>query len=109
MLTVLDLQSTGGCRHFVIGRLGVRLKEMFRFRQRVGSWTPASPLTSVDAPYSPWMDLVVRTPHGDADLTVVSCADDATLADLVEAVTGQAAPPLVHIDDRPIDSSTPLV
>ena len=55
------------------------------------------------------MDLVVRTPHGDADLTLVSWSSDTTVADLVEATTGQVAPPLVHIDDRPVDASTPLV
>ena len=54
------------------------------------------------------MDLVVRTPHGDADLSVVSSPDTATLADLVEVATGQVAPPLVRIDDRPIDAATRL-
>jgi DNA segregation ATPase FtsK/SpoIIIE, S-DNA-T family len=54
------------------------------------------------------MDLVVRTPHGDADLTVVSWVGAATLAELVELATGQAAPPLVHIDGRPVVASTAL-
>ena len=38
------------------------------------------------------MDVVVRTPHGDADLEIVAAPTDSTLADLLRAVTGQAPP-----------------
>ncbi len=58
------------------------------------------------------MDLVVRTPHGDADLTLDAWESAATMtstvADLVEMVTGQASPPLVDVDGRPIPASTLL-
>ena len=54
------------------------------------------------------MDLVVRTPHGDADVRVVSAPADATLADLVGAITGQAAPSVVHVDGRPTATSQKL-
>jgi hypothetical protein len=52
------------------------------------------------------MDLVVRTPHGDADITIVrgSC----TLGDLIAAVSGQAVPRVARVDDRTVDCATPL-
>jgi DNA segregation ATPase FtsK/SpoIIIE, S-DNA-T family len=54
------------------------------------------------------MDVVVRTPHGDADVTIVSAADVTTLGDVVGYVTGQAVPPVVELDGHPIDASTPV-
>lgn len=52
------------------------------------------------------MDIVVRTPHGDADVSIVRHGPDATLADVIVAVTGQAVPRVAHVDDRIIDCST---
>jgi hypothetical protein len=54
------------------------------------------------------MDIVVRTPHGDADVSVGVHAPDATLGDLIGTVTGQAVPRLAVVDDRAVDCSTPL-
>ena len=54
------------------------------------------------------MDLVVRTPHGDADVTIVRHGPSCTLADLIAAVSGQAVPKVARVDDRTIDCATPL-
>ncbi len=54
------------------------------------------------------MDLVVRTPHGHAELAIVNHAPECTVGDLIVAVSGQAAPRLARIDDRTVDSSTRL-
>ena len=54
------------------------------------------------------MDLVVRTPHGDADVTIVRHGPSCTLADLIAAVSGQAVPKVACVDDRTIDCATPL-
>ena len=54
------------------------------------------------------MDLVVRTPHGDADVTIVRHGPSCTLGDLIAAVTGQAVPRVARVDDRTIDCATPL-
>ncbi len=54
------------------------------------------------------MDLVVRTPHGDADVTIVRHGPNATLGDLIAAVSGQAVPRVARVDDRTIDCATPL-
>ena len=52
------------------------------------------------------MDLVVRTPHGDADVTIVR--QSCTLGDLIAAVSGQAVPRVARVDDRTVDCATPL-
>jgi hypothetical protein len=52
------------------------------------------------------MDLVVRTPHGDADVAIVR--QSCTLGDLIAAVTGQAVPRVARVDDRTLDCATPL-
>jgi len=54
------------------------------------------------------MDIVVRTPHGDADVSVVAKATTTTLGDVISAVTGQAVPRLALIDGRPVDAATLL-
>ncbi len=54
------------------------------------------------------MDLVVRTPHGDADVTIVRHGPSCTLGDLIAAVSGQAVPRVARVDDRTIDCATPL-
>ena len=51
------------------------------------------------------MDVVVRTPHGDADIDIVAAPTDATLADLVRAVTGQAPPATAEVDGRTVSTS----
>jgi DNA segregation ATPase FtsK/SpoIIIE, S-DNA-T family len=54
------------------------------------------------------MDIVVRTPHGDADVSIASRAPTTTLGELVAAVTGQAVPRLVLVDGRAVDANTLL-
>jgi hypothetical protein len=54
------------------------------------------------------MEIVVRTPHGDADVSIVAHTADATLGDLIAAITGQAVPRVAVVDDRTVDATTPL-
>ncbi len=54
------------------------------------------------------MDVVVRTPHGDADVDVLAAPADATLADLLQTVTGQAAPSTARVDERTVPTSRRL-
>lgn len=54
------------------------------------------------------MDVVVRTPHGDADITIVSAPATSTLGDLLVAVSGQTAPPVARVDGRLVDTGDPL-
>lgn len=54
------------------------------------------------------MDLIVRTPHGDAEVTLAAYRRDTTIGDLVGVVTGQAVPPLAAIDGRPMSTETLL-
>lgn len=54
------------------------------------------------------MDLVVRSPHGDADVSVDTDLTTTTLGDTVAAVTGQAVPAIVVVDGRVLPASTPL-
>lgn len=54
------------------------------------------------------MDLVVRSPHGDADVSVAADLVTTTLGDIVAAVTGQAVPAIVVVDGRVLPASTAL-
>ncbi len=54
------------------------------------------------------MDIVVRTPHGDADVSIVTRTPTTTLGDVLAAVTGQAVPRLALVDDRAVDPATSL-
>ena len=54
------------------------------------------------------MEIVVRTPHGDADVSIVAAPAGTTLGDVVSAVTGQAVPRLVEVGDHVVDATTPL-
>jgi S-DNA-T family DNA segregation ATPase FtsK/SpoIIIE len=54
------------------------------------------------------MDVALRTPHGAADVAVRVNGDDTTLADLIVAVTGQAAPRVVDVDGRAVPTTTRL-
>ena len=54
------------------------------------------------------MDIVVRTPHGDADVSIGGHDTTTTLGELVGAITGQAAPRLALVDGRAVDCSCPL-
>ena len=54
------------------------------------------------------MDLVVRSPHGDADVSIDTDLTTTTLGDTVAAVTGQAVPAIVEVDGRILPASTPL-
>ncbi|MGE5211368.1 MAG: hypothetical protein ACM3MM_08875 [Acidobacteriota bacterium] len=54
------------------------------------------------------MEIVVRTPHGDADVSIVSAPVGTTLGDVVAAVTGQAMPRLVQVDDHVVVATTAL-
>jgi S-DNA-T family DNA segregation ATPase FtsK/SpoIIIE len=54
------------------------------------------------------MDIVIRTAHGEAEVSVSQFGDDVTLADLVERTTGRSSPPVVDVDGRPVPSATTL-
>jgi len=54
------------------------------------------------------MDIVVHTPHGDADVSIVAHTSSATLGELITEVTGQAVPRLALVDGRAVDAGTPL-
>ena len=54
------------------------------------------------------MDIVVRTPHGDADVSITAHSPTTTLGEVVAAVTGQAVPRLALVDDRTVDAATLL-
>lgn len=54
------------------------------------------------------MDIVVTTPHGDADIDVVAAPTGSTLADLIGTVTGQSPPATARVDGRSVPSSRPL-
>lgn len=54
------------------------------------------------------MELIVRTAHGSADVAAELRGAEATLADLVQGVTGQAAPRVALVDGRVVDTATPI-
>jgi DNA segregation ATPase FtsK/SpoIIIE, S-DNA-T family len=54
------------------------------------------------------MELVVRTVHGDAEITASNDHSDVTIADIVAVVTGNAVPRAVRIDGRSVPSDTPI-
>jgi hypothetical protein len=54
------------------------------------------------------MDVVIRTSHGEGEVTVSRFGAVTTVADLVATVSGRAAPPVVDIDGRAVPSSTRL-
>ena len=105
-----DLTGTasGGISHVFIDTSGPELKKLFR--SRTDRDPPARDVTR--PPYGSLvllsMEIVVRTPHGDADVSIVSAPAGTTLGDVVAAVTGQSMPRLVQIDDQVVDATTPL-
>lgn len=92
----------------LIDTLGPELKDVFRFPS--DSDPPGRDVTR--PPYGSLvllsMEIVVRTPHGDADVSIVSAPAGTTLGDVVAAVTGQAMPRLVQVDDHVVDATVPL-
>jgi S-DNA-T family DNA segregation ATPase FtsK/SpoIIIE len=48
------------------------------------------------------MDVVIRTPHGEAEITIARAGEAAAIADIVERVTGSASPPTADVDGRAI-------
>jgi len=54
------------------------------------------------------MDIVVRTPHGNADVSVGDYPPTATLGDLIGVITGQATPRLARVDGRSVSCAAPL-
>lgn len=54
------------------------------------------------------MDIVVRSPHGNADVSIGEHSPDATLGDVIGAITGQAVPRLALVDGRSVSCATPL-
>jgi S-DNA-T family DNA segregation ATPase FtsK/SpoIIIE len=54
------------------------------------------------------VDVVIRTPHGDAEVRVAPVSPSTRLADVVEAVTGRVAPPVVDVDGRAVPATTSL-
>ena len=81
-----------------IGTFGVGLE---RFLEKIEEVTGRRPTVLL----SGGMDVVVRTPHGDADIDIVAAPTDTTLADLVRAVTGQAPPPTAVVDGRTVSTA----
>ena len=61
-----------------------------------------------EGPSLPSMEIVVTTPHGDADIGVTNQRATTTLAELIVAATGQAAPAVLRVDGRTIEASTTL-
>jgi S-DNA-T family DNA segregation ATPase FtsK/SpoIIIE len=54
------------------------------------------------------MELLVRTPYGDADVDLAAHGPGTRLVDLVQQVTGQAAPPVVRVDGRSMPTDATL-
>lgn len=54
------------------------------------------------------MDVVVRSPHGDADVSITRHESTTSLGDLIGAVTGQAVPRIALVDGRTVDAATLL-
>lgn len=54
------------------------------------------------------MDVVVRTPHGDADVEIVAAPSTCTIGELLQAITGQAAPATARIDQHTVSTSRPI-
>ncbi|MGA9277764.1 hypothetical protein [Ilumatobacter sp.] len=54
------------------------------------------------------MDVVVTTPHGDADIEIVAARPQSTLADLLQSVTGQSPPVTARVDGRAVSCATRL-
>ena len=54
------------------------------------------------------MDIVVRTPHGDADVSIVGWGASTTLGDVIGGITGQAVPRLALVDGHAVDCATRL-
>ena len=81
-----------------IGTFGIELERFFEKLEEVTGRRPTVLLSG-------GMDVVVRTPHGDADIDIVAAPTDTTLADLVRAVTGQAPPPTAVIDGRTVSTA----
>lgn len=52
------------------------------------------------------MEVVIRTPHEEAELVVRASESDLLLSDLLERVTGQPSPPVVTIDGRSVSTSS---
>jgi len=52
------------------------------------------------------MDVVLRTPHGEAELSVGPGQGDVTIGDLVERVTGRDAPSVIYVDGRAVPETT---
>jgi hypothetical protein len=48
------------------------------------------------------MDVVIRTPHGEAEITIARADKATVIADIVESVTGSASPPIADVDGRAI-------
>jgi S-DNA-T family DNA segregation ATPase FtsK/SpoIIIE len=54
------------------------------------------------------MDVVIRTPHGDAEVRIGTHHPATRLVDVLEIVTGRAVPPVVEVDGYAVPSATPL-
>jgi DNA segregation ATPase FtsK/SpoIIIE, S-DNA-T family len=92
----------------VIGTPEHELKRLFRFcAESLTSSGNVVRHRSGSVVFLP-MDIVVRTLHGDADVSIASHAPTTTLGDVIAAVTGQAVPRLVVVDGRAVDASIPL-
>ncbi|NND73958.1 MAG: hypothetical protein HKN44_03040, partial [Ilumatobacter sp.] len=55
------------------------------------------------------MDIIVRTSHGAADVSVEVNDESARLSDLVELIIGRPAPAVVLLDGHPVAANRPVV
>ncbi|HWM20976.1 MAG TPA: FtsK/SpoIIIE domain-containing protein, partial [Ilumatobacteraceae bacterium] len=54
------------------------------------------------------MDVVIRTAHGEAEITIARAGEMTALAEIVERVTGSTSPPTADIDGRPVLTTTTI-
>ena len=54
------------------------------------------------------MELIVRTAHGTADVSIDVHDSDVPLRDVIAAVTGQAAPNTARVDGRLVNAGDPV-
>jgi S-DNA-T family DNA segregation ATPase FtsK/SpoIIIE len=54
------------------------------------------------------MDVVIRTPHGDAEVRIGTHHPATRLVDVLEIVTGRSVPPVIEVDGYAVPSATPL-
>ena len=54
------------------------------------------------------MDVVIRTPHGEAEITIARAGEATAIADIVQRVTGSASPPVADVDGRAVHTKATI-